>query len=148
MRLPDGAVVAARVWWFDSIRNARARGVIEEHLTEADLLMVAAHGRQPFPRAIEIALGEWLWGAARKHFGLVALLRGISDVQKRNVRAHVFLEALATKAGADFLSHAEEEGALPRKDAAKSILSGVPGFFWGDDLPRIEVPPRSWGINE
>ena len=146
--LPQGAAITLRVWRFDSISNARTRRAVEEHITEADVLMVAADGRQPLPRGIEIALGEWLLGSAAARLGLVALLRGISDVQKPMGAAHVFLQDLAAKAGADFLSHASEERPLPTKDAAKSLLSRGTGFFWNDDLRSIEVPRRCWAINE
>jgi hypothetical protein len=115
---------------------------------EADVLMVAADGRQPLPIGIERALGQWLLGPGAARLGLVALLRGISDVQKPIVAAHVFLQDLAAKAGADFFSHAVEERVLPMKDAAKSILRGGTGSFWNDDLLSIDVQPRCWGINE
>jgi len=110
--------------------------------------MVAADGRQPLPRGIEIALGQWLLRPAATRLGLVALLRGISDVQKPIAAAHVFLEPLAAKAESDFLSHAKEERALPTKDPAKSILTRGIGFLWNDDLRSIEVSRRCWGINE
>jgi hypothetical protein len=82
--------IRLRVWRFDSISNAWTRRAVEEHITEADVLMVAADGRQPLPKGIEIALGEWLLGPAAARLGLVALLRGMSDVQKPMAAAHVF----------------------------------------------------------
>jgi hypothetical protein len=144
----QGSAITLRVWRFDSISNARTRRAVEEHITETDVLMVAADGRQPLPRGIEIALGEWLLGPTAARLGLVALLPGISDVQKPMGAAHLFLQDLAAKAGADFLSHSAEERALPSKDAAKSILSAGIGFFGNDHLRSTDVPRRCWGINE
>ena len=148
VRLPQGAAITVSVCRFDSTSKARTRRAVDEHINEADVLMVAADGRQPLPRGIEIALSQWLLGPAAARLGLVALLRGISDVQKAKAPAHVFLQDLAAKARADFLSHGAEERAQPTKGPANSTPAGGSGSFWNDDLLSIEAPRRWWGIND
>jgi hypothetical protein len=68
--------------------HRRTERAVDSDISEADVVMVAADGRQPLPRGIETALGEWLLGPAAARFGLVAVLRGILEEEKDSSPVH------------------------------------------------------------
>ena len=133
-RLPGQATIGVNIQRFDLLNAGVARSTAGEDISHADVLLVAADGTRPLPEALEELLGKWLlaWEAAR--FGLVAVLRNICESQRRASPAYLFLEELATRAGVEFIAHAE-----PRRRAVSAFNRRLPGA----EPPRNDLADRS-----
>lgn len=149
-RLPGGAATRLSVWRFDSINHRRTERAVDNDIREADVVMVAADGRQPLHGGAEMALGEWLLGPAAARFGLVEVLRGIAEEEKDGSPVHQYLKELTTEAGTEFLSHtasrADDEIVAPMLAGARP--RGMVELLGNEDLLATAVPMRRWGINE
>lgn len=135
------------MWKFEVLRNAKLREMAAAEATEADAIIVAAHGAAALPEEVVSWVDAWLPLRGDQPAALIALLD--SAFQRGNGASATcdYLRRVATAARMDFLSEVAAFSPV-EMPVPKAALQPESGGKISHDASRWEVSERHWGINE
>lgn len=111
-RLQDTMRFRHSLWRFDMLARPELKVMAEEHVLEADLVMITGCVDLALPAAVEKSLERWLAKKAFQDSALVALLDGSGDPAATRAPVRERLRAIARAAHMEFfvrLSGAEPD---------------------------------------
>jgi hypothetical protein len=135
------------MWKFEVLRNTQLNQMAAVEATEADIIIVAAHGTSPLPDEVTHWVDAWRPLRGDHPAALVALVDSAFHRADRPSETHNYLQDVAAAANMEFLT--QVAAFLPNQ----SVVSGFPpntdaGSVQSADVPRWSVSERHWGINE
>ena len=146
-KLGDEFELLCSMWKFEVLRSAKLNQMAAAEATEADAIIVAAHGASPLPEEVTRWIEAWLPLRDDHPAALIALVDSAFHRGDKPSAAHDFLRGVAAAAKMDFLTQvtafAVDESVISGF-AFKSDLNASPAA----EAARWNVSERHWGINE
>jgi len=146
-RLGDEFELRCSLWKFEVLRNSKLNELAAVEATEADVIIVAAHGSTPLPDEVTAWVDAWLPGRGAHPAALIAVVDSAFHHRDRSSAASDYLRHVAATAKMDFLTQVTSFTAndyavssIPPKAETSTMLPG--------DVSRWDVAERHWGINE
>lgn len=146
-KLGDEFELRCSMWKFEVLRNTKLHEMAAAEATEADTIIIAAHGASPLPEEVTSWVDAWLPLRSDQPAALIALVDSAFHRGDRSSAIHEYLRSVAAAANLEFLT--QVAAFLPDQ----SVVSGFPpntdaGSVQSADAPRWSVSERHWGINE
>ena len=121
-----------QLWSFEVMEYPDEHSEALEAACAADVLVVAAHARDPLPRQFCSWLEEWAAHRRNRDVALIELLDGSNAHDGESLPAHSIMQSVAKRAGADLFACAVGAPPAPPVNRLSFYTAGV----------------QHWGINE
>lgn len=146
-KLGDEFELRCSMWKFEILRSAKLREMAAVEATEADAIIIAAHGTSPLPDEVTSWVDAWIPLRGDHPAALIVLLDRAFHRGDLPPAAYDYLRSVATAAKMDFLP---EITAFTRNEPAASsfALQSEASAAPSGVFPRWTVSERHWGINE
>jgi len=118
-----------QLWSFEVMEYPDERWEALQAACVADMLVVAAHARDPLPRRFCSWLEDWAINRRNPEVALVELLDGSSSNDAESLPAHAVFQSAAHRAGADHFACAV--GAPPAPPVNRMALHSDGVQHWG-----------------
>jgi hypothetical protein len=121
-QLIDKGTISRRSWKMSELTETKAFARSVRAAAEADVLVVSVRDEAELPLVMHVWIDAWLPRRAGLAGALVALIGVSAQPDARSGRAYLYLEAVARRAGLDYLPR---ERKLPKVPPAVSRLPGI-----------------------
>jgi hypothetical protein len=133
-------------WWsFEHLEEKASASAAADKTVEADMILFAAHPTGEMPFHVRALVESWLGRRKRREGVLV----GLADPGTQTADKHVYLRAIARRAGLDYLTEVQQELSFAMPDSVESYArraDEVTSVL--DEILHHAAPPRRMALEK